>query len=385
MNILIAPDSFKGNLTSKEVASAIEKGIRRVLPKAYCKKVFMADGGEGTVAAIVQATDGRMVRKQVTGPLGAKVSARYGLFDNRKRAVLEMAEASGLPLVATDALNPMKTTSYGTGELIRAAVIRGVQDIILGIGGSATNDGGMGMAQALGVRFFDKRNRLIIQQGCGGILHRVHRIDLSNVIPELSKTTIRIASDVTNPLCGPRGASVIYGPQKGATPAMVKKLDNHLRAFAQIIHRDLGMNLLRMEGAGAAGGLGAGLVAFAGAKMSSGVDLVMEVIRLETHVAKADLVITGEGSVDRQTAYGKTPSGVARLARKHHVPVIAIGGSTAQDAHQIFDHGIDGVADCVERPMPLECALAMSKITLANCAERLMRFIMIGQRMHLKH
>lgn len=384
MKIVIAPDSFKGNMTSLEVACAIEKGIKRVLPKAKCVKIPMADGGEGTVQSLIDATGGRFIQKQVKGPAGRKVRARYGLLADGETAVIEMAEASGLPQVHGKEKNPMKTTTYGTGELIIDAVEKGAKRIIIGIGGSATVDGGAGMAQALGVRFLDGRGRTIKQDGAGGMLHKIAAIDMGGLHPGVRKTRIIIASDVDNPLCGRRGAAHVFGPQKGASPAMVKQLDGNLKHLGGLIKRQLQKDILKMSGAGAAGGLGAGLVAFAGARIRSGIDLVVEATGLKRHLKGADLVITGEGCVDFQTAFGKTPAGVAKAAKRLRVPVIAIGGALADDASGVFEHGIDGLASAAARDMSLEEAIRHSPRHLANAAERALRMILIGERMARK-
>lgn len=380
MKIVIAPDSFKGNLTSLEVAKAIEKGVRRVSPKARCTRVPMADGGEGTVQSLVDATGGRFVRKKVRGPAGRPVTARYGLLADKTTAVIEMAEASGLPLVTGRARNPLKTTTYGTGELMVDAMKKGARRIIVGIGGSATTDGGAGMAQALGVRFRDVNGRIIRGACTGGMLDRIASIDMDGLHPGVAKTEFIIAGDVDNPLCGKRGAAHVFGPQKGATPAAVKQLDANLKHFGGLIKKQLGINVITMPGAGAAGGLGAGLVAFAGANLRSGIDIVIEAVGLEKHMRGADLVITGEGRVDNQTAFGKTPAGVAGVARRHGVPVVAIGGGLSDDARDVFRHGIDGLEAAVARDMGLDEALANAGVFIANAAERIMRLILVGKR-----
>jgi len=379
LRIVIAPDSFKENLTSLEVATCIEKGIRRVMPRARCIKIPMADGGEGTVQSLVDATGGRFVRRRVTGPLGEKVMARYGILGDGTTAVIEMAEASGLPLVPRDKRNPLKTTTYGTGELIIDALKRGVSQIIIGIGGSATVDGGSGMAQAIGVRFLDAFGREITSLGCGGILARIADIDTRRIDPRIGKTGVIIACDVTNPLYGRSGAAYVFGPQKGATAAMVKTLDAGLAHYAAVIRKVLKKDVSRLKGAGAAGGLGAGLVAFAGAKMKRGIDLVVDVTGLVEQVRRADLVITGEGRVDFQTAFGKTPSGVAKAAGKFGVPCIAIGGSLADDAHGVFDHGIAGLESAAARDMDLAEAMRRSRKHLENAGERVIRLLLIGK------
>ncbi|MDZ7737299.1 MAG: glycerate kinase [Gammaproteobacteria bacterium] len=380
--IVIAPDSFKENLTSLQVAAAIEEGIRRVLPDVECIKVPMADGGEGTVQSLVDAVGGKFIRKQVQGPLGnKKVKARYGLLADGDGAVIEMAEASGLPLVAAGKRNPLKATTYGTGELIMDAIDHGARNIIIGIGGSATVDGGAGMAQALGVRFRDKNGRVLKSHAGGGMLNKIESIDMEHVDPRLRKTKIIIASDVDNPLVGAKGAAHVFGPQKGATPAMVKTLDSNLRHFGKVIKRDLGIGVNDMKGAGAAGGLGAGLVAFTNAKLQSGIDIIVKATGLEEYLRGADLAISGEGRVDSQTAFGKTPAGVAKAAKKARVPVIAIGGGLADDARDVFEHGIHGLESAAARDMSLEEAIRLSRPHLANAAERAIRMILLGRDM----
>lgn len=384
MKIVIAPDSFKENMTSLQVAKAIEKGIKRVLPKARCVAVPMADGGEGTVQSLVDATGGRIIRKRVTGPMSRPVNARYGMLGDGATAVIEMAEASGLPLVPRAERNPLKASTYGTGELILDACAKGAKTIIVGIGGSATVDGGAGMAQALGVRFLQASGKPLEAPAGGGVLHLIDRIDMRGLDPRVRKARIIIASDVDNPLCGKRGAAHVFGPQKGATPAMVRTLDDNLKHLGTLIKKQLKKNVLTLHGAGAAGGLGAGLVAFAGARMKSGIDLVIEATQLKKYVKGADLVITGEGRVDFQTAFGKTPSGVARVARAQGVPVVAIGGGLADDAAGVFKHGIDGLASATAREMDLDHAIKHSAAYLANAGERVIRLILIGRKMARK-
>lgn len=381
MKIVIAPDSFKENLTSLQVATAIEKGIKRVLPNADCVKIPMADGGEGTVQALVDATGGRIVRKQVTGPMGNPVNARFGLLGDGKTAVIEMAEASGLPLVEKSERDPSKASTYGTGELIKYALHRGVEAVIVGIGGSATVDGGAGMAQALGVRFMDKSGKPLADRASGGMLKQIFAIDSSALDPRVRRSKIVIACDVNNPLYGPRGAARVFGPQKGASPAMVKRLDDNLKHFGILLKKTFEEDIAKVPGAGAAGGLGAGLVAFAGAKMKRGIELVVKITGLERGLKHADLVITGEGRVDFQTAFGKTPAGVAEAAKRFKVPVIAIGGGLADDARGVFEHGIDGLASAAARDMDLAEAMRLSRVHLENAAERVMRLLLVGQKL----
>ena len=384
MKIVIAPDSFKENLTSLQVASCIEKGIRRVFPNAKCIKIPMADGGEGTVQSLVDATGGKIIKTKVTAPLGNKVTARYGMLGDGTTAVIEMAEASGLPLVPKNKRNPLKATTFGTGELIINAIDKGARTIIIGLGGSATVDGGAGMAQALGVRFLDKSGKVIRQKAGGGSLLLFHGIKMDQLDPRIRKTRFIIASDVTNPLCGKQGAAHVFGPQKGATPAMVMKLDENLKHYAGLIKKTNGLNVLNVKGAGAAGGLGAGLLAFTGAKMKRGVDLVVELTGLSKHLKNADLAITGEGRVDFQTAFGKTPAGVAKAAKKHKVPCVAIGGSLADDARGVFQHGIAGLESAAARDMSLEEAIQNSRKHLEYAGERVMRLLLVGNRMKIK-
>jgi glycerate 2-kinase len=355
MKIVIAPDSFKESLSALEVATEIEAGFREVFPEAHYQKVPMADGGEGTVAAMVAATGGRLVTVQVTGPLGEAVQACYGLTGDGETAVIEMAAASGLALVPPGLRDPLNTTSFGTGELIRAALDAGARHLIIGIGGSATNDGGAGMLQALGVQLLDRAGNQI--GFGGGSLASLERIDLSGLDPRLAGCRIDAACDVDNPLTGPRGASAVFGPQKGATPETVALLDHNLARYAEIISRDLGVSVAATPGAGAAGGMGAALLGFLGAGLRAGVSIVMEAVGLEALVRDADLVITGEGRIDSQTIQGKTPIGVARLAKRHGKPVIGIAGCLSGDAGVVHGHGIDAVFSVLGQPGSVQDAL----------------------------
>jgi glycerate kinase len=376
MKIVIAPDSFKGSLTALEVADAIKEGIKRVMPEAEIDEVPMADGGEGTVQALVDATSGQMITQEVCDPLGNPIEANFGILGDGKTAVIEMAAASGLPLVPDDKRNPMLTTTYGTGELIRAALDRGCRKLIVGIGGSATVDGGAGMAQALGAKLLDK-DGVDVPRGGGGLEH-LDRIDVSLLDLRIAEATTVVACDVDNPLVGPRGGPEVYGPQKGATPEMVKKLDKYLDRYADIIKRDLGADVKETPGAGAAGGLGAGLMAFLNAELRLGIDIVIEAASLEQHLEGADLVITGEGKIDRQTIYGKTPIGVAKTAKKFGIPVIGIGGGIGDDASVVYENGIDALMSIVSYPMPLEIAMERAHPLLADAAERAMRLMRIS-------
>lgn len=367
-----------------EVAEAMESGIKRVLLGAECIKIPMADGGEGTVRSLLDAVGGELIGCTVKGPAGRRVNACYGMLADNRTAVIEMAAASGLSLVGGRSKNPLKTTSYGTGELICDALDRGAEKIILGIGGSATNDAGVGMAQALGVVFRTGKGRIIRQMGAGGMLHKIESVDLEGRHPKLDRARILVACDVDNPLSGKNGAAYVFAPQKGADEAMVNTLDENLKHLARVIRRELDIAVDSVPGAGAAGGLGAGLLVFAGAELRSGIEIISKATSIETHLRSADLVFTGEGRVDFQTAFGKTPAGIARLAGRYGVPVIAIGGGLADDAGAAFNHGITGLEAAIARDMALDEALANSGEYIANAAERAIRLIKIGQGMKNK-
>lgn len=376
MKIVIAPDSFKGSLTAKEVALAIGQGILAVFPECEIVQVPMADGGEGTVQSLVDSTGGEIVKIEVTGPLGTPVKAFFGLLGDGLTAVIEMASASGLPLVPGDRRNPLLTTTYGTGELIRAALDLGVTNLVIGIGGSATNDGGAGMAMALGARLLDSQGRHL--GFGGGELSRLSGIDVSGLDPRLSLVRTTVACDVDNPLCGPRGASAVFGPQKGATPEMVQILDGNLDHYSRIIERDLGRKVAEVLGAGAAGGLGAGLLAFTNATVRRGVEIVIELTGLDQHLAGASLVITGEGQIDGQTARGKTPYGVAQLAKRHGLPVIAIVGGIGPGSEEVHGLGIDALVPILPRPMTVEEAMTRGFDLVASAAERTARLLRLA-------
>jgi len=386
LRIVVAPDSFKGALSARDVCDAMRLGIARAVPDAEIIAVPMADGGEGTVQSLTDATRGRLVARRVCGPLGDEVDAAFGILGDGETAVIEMAAASGLPLVPPSQRNPLLATTYGTGELIRAALNEGARKLIIGIGGSATTDGGAGMAQALGVRFLGAGGQVLARGLGGGALKDVERIDVSGLDPRLAGTETVVACDVDNPLCGPRGAAYVYGPQKGATPEQVEALDRNLAHFADVIERDLGKNIRGLPGAGAAGGLGAGLVAFLDAVLRPGVDIVTEVTRLREHLKSADLVITGEGQIDAQTLRGKTPIGVAKTAKEFGLPVIAIGGSIADDADVITGSEIDVVVGIADRPLSLEEAMAPStaKVLVTRTAQRVAKLIETGRAMTVR-
>jgi glycerate 2-kinase len=372
MKIVIAPDSFKESLTSLEAASAIERGFMEVFPDAEFIKVPMADGGEGTVQSLVDATGGRIVAKQVTGPLGAPVQGFFGISGDGKTAIIEMAAASGLHLVPPDERNPLITTTRGTGELMVEALNYGVTHLILGIGGSATNDGGAGMVQALGGRLLDREGKELGPGG--GVLHQLAAIDLSGLDSRFYQVDIEVACDVDNPLTGPRGATAIFGPQKGATSEMVDFLDTNLAHYASVIEQQLGRSVTDIPGAGAAGGLGAGLLAFLPVRLRRGVEIVLEAVELEKHVKGASLVITGEGKIDGQTAYGKTPIGVAATAKMHGVPVLAIAGNVAEDSTAVYEHGIDCVFSIIPGVLTLDDAFENAASYMYRTSYNLAKF-----------
>lgn len=375
MKIVIAPQSFKGSLSALEVAQAMALGIKRVLPDAETVAVPMADGGEGTVEALVDATCGQIITTDVTGPLGESITAKWGILGDGVTGIIEAAVASGITLVPPGKLNPLITTTYGTGELIGAALNAGCRKLIVGIGDTATNDGGAGMAQALGVRLLDNRGKELPWGGAA--LARLDRIDISGLDHRLAECQIVSACDVTNPLCGELGASVVYGPQKGASEEMCRRLDEALSHYAKVIRADLDIEVKDLPGAGAAGGLGAGLVAFLGAELLPGIDIVIESVGLVDHLGDASLVFTGEGRIDGQTLCGKTVSGVVAKAKALRIPTVAIVGEVAAGS-DVYRRGIDAVLSIAPGPISLEKSVADAASLIADAAERAMRLILIG-------
>lgn len=376
MKIVIASDSYKGSLDSLQVNEAMRKGILRVFEDAEIICIPIADGGEGTVDAVMTCCGGSYCYEMVTGPDGREVIARYGILPD-KSAVIEMAAASGLPLVQDVTPDTvMNSTTYGTGQLIASALDKGCRKIYIGIGGSATNDGGIGMLQALGVSFLDADNREV---GFGGkYLDKIARIDISNLDPRIRETELVVMSDVTNPLCGENGAAVVYGPQKGATEEEIAILDKGLAQFAELIcHMNL-PDIRNLPGAGAAGGLGGGLVSFLGAEIRPGIKAILEIADFEKSVQWADLILSGEGRIDGQSANGKVVSGIAEIAGKYNVPVIAICGSVEKDAREIFEKGISGMEAAVCRPVTLEKAMDEAEQNVIDAAERVMRMVKAG-------
>ncbi|MBN3491882.1 glycerate kinase [Vibrio neptunius] len=377
MKIVIAPDSFKESLTAVEVAQSIQMGLERVWPDAEFVKVPVADGGEGTVQSLIDATSGQKVFTEITGPLGETVQACYGVLGDGKTAVIEIAEASGLHLVPAEKRDPKITSSFGTGELIKHALSQGISRLIVGLGGSATNDAGAGMLAALGVTFIDKTGEEFVPVG-GASLANLARVDTSKLDPRLHQCEVVVACDVDNPLCGALGASAVFGPQKGATEQDVTLLDQSLEIFGQVTEKNVGVDVLTAAGAGAAGGMGAALLGYANAVLKPGIEIVLETVKLESKLIGANLVITGEGKIDDQTVHGKTPVGVAKLAKQFNLPVIAIAGCTGSHFQAVYEHGIDAVYACLSRPMSLQEAFHEAASNLANVAENVARTYQIS-------
>lgn len=374
--IVLAPDSFKESMTAKEVCEAMERGIRKANSQIRCIHIPMADGGEGTMQSLVDATGGRVYSKEVVGPLGNNVVAEYGILGNGEIGVIEMASASGIHLVDSEKRNPLITTTFGTGQLIKACLDKGVKKLLIGIGGSATNDGGAGFIQALGGRLLDE-NGDDLSYG-GGALAKLHTIDLSNLDERLKYVSVEVACDVNNPLCGKEGASYVFGPQKGATREMIEILDQNLSHYAEVIKEQLGKDVISKAGAGAAGGLGAGLMAFLDVKLKSGIEMVIEYANLEEKVRDADMVWTGEGSIDFQTQYGKTPLGVAMIAKKYNKPVIALAGRVGNDIDVLYDKGIDAIFGIMRGVTSIEEALVKGPENVEKTSENIIRLLNIS-------
>lgn len=371
--IILAPDSFKESMTAKEVCESMERGIKKADIKINCVHVPMADGGEGTMDSLVSAAGGKKYFMKVIGPLGNEVEATYGILGDGETGIIEMASASGLHLVPPEKRDPLSTTTYGTGQLIEACLDKKVKKLILGIGGSATNDGGMGLIQALGGKFMDKDGN---ELGFGGgELGKLVAIDLTNLDCRLKKVAIEVACDVTNPLCGINGASYVFGAQKGATYEMMQILDRNLMNYAKVIKNELGIDVLNIAGAGAAGGLGAGILTFLNGKLKKGVDIVVKYTKLEEKVKCADMVWTGEGSLDSQTQYGKTPFGVAAIARKYKKPVIVLAGKIGDDVEYLYENGISSVFCIIKEVTTLQEALVKGKENIEKTSENIIRLM----------
>lgn len=376
MRIVIAPQSLKGSLTAAEAGQAIARGVQSVYPTAEITLVPIADGGEGTVQALVDATGGTLVQHEVTGPLSEPVMAFFGLLGDGQTAALEMAACAGLPLVPPERRNPLITTTYGVGELILAALEQHCTHLLIGIGGSATNDGGAGMAQALGAQLLTMQGNEIARGGAA--LSTLAHILPHTLDERLRGCKVEVACDVTNPLCGLMGASAVYGPQKGATAEMVVELDEALAQYAQIIEQDLQRSVKDIPGAGAAGGLGAGLIAFLNAQLRPGAQIVLEAVHLEEHLRSADLIITAEGQIDEQTAYGKSVGAVASLARRYRIPVLALAGSLGPHYQSVYNLGIDAVIALPPRPLTLAYAMEHAAALVSDATERALRLLQVG-------
>ena len=369
--VLISPDSFKESLDGMEVSMAIREGLERAIDGVESICLPVADGGDGTIEALVKASNGSFMTTRVLGPLGVPIDAIWGVMGDGVTAVIEMARASGLALLTDEQRDPRYTTTFGTGQLIYEAIQKGYKKLIIGIGGSATNDGGVGMAQALGVKFLDQQGKELPFGGAP--LINLKEIDTSNISSEISELSVLVASDVSNPLCGKTGASAIYGPQKGANPTMVLELDSALKNYADVISSTLGKNVELSPGAGAAGGLGAGLMAFMDAELRPGIDLVTEALDFDKYLQDCDLVITGEGAIDGSTIFNKAPVGVAKRAKKYNIPVIAFAGTLGDGYQKVYEHGIDAVFNVQNKPMSLQDSMKDTKELLIDSVNRVMR------------
>lgn len=382
LTVVVAPSGFKESMSAQEAARSIAEGVRAATPHATIIELPLVDGGEGFTETLIEVTGGRLYPVTVTGPIGLPVRSHFGILGGRgpKTAVIEMAAAAGLRLVPRHRRNPLTTTTYGVGELIRAALDMGVKRVLLGCGDSGTNDGGAGMAQALGVRLLDADDLPI---GWGGAeLARLVSIDRSQRDPRLDKVRIDVACNIHNVLCGPRGVAHVFGPQKGASPEMVETLARALDNYASVIERDLGVDVRLMAGGGASGGLGAGLHALVGARLHPRYDIVMQYYDIDRYLRQADLVITAEGGIDFQTPYGKIPAEVARRAREYNVPVIALAGTVGQGARDNYAHGINAFTSVMPRPCTLEEAFTRAAEFTAACAENVMQMVLTGMQLN---
>ncbi|MFC2086884.1 glycerate kinase [Bacteroidota bacterium] len=373
MKIIIAPDSFRECCSATEVANSIKRGIHRVLPDAEILAVPVADGGEGTVDAILAAQGGHKIIVDAHDPLMRKIKSFFGILTDKTTGIIEMSAASGIALLKEEEKNPWNTTTYGTGELIREALDRGCKKLVIGLGGSATNDAGAGMVQALGVKLMDRMKQEI--KPAGGFLNQLETIDMSSIDKRVYETEILVACDVTNPLTGEKGASLVYGPQKGGNKEMLEKLDENLKHFARKIKEFLNKEVEHIPGTGASGGIAAGLLAFLNARLMPGIDLISDTIMLEEKMRNADLVITGEGKMDSQTKFGKTPFGVAKVAAKFNLPVIGIAGTLSDDASELYSNGFEVLLPIINKPMSLAEAISNAPLLLEQTGERLGRML----------
>ena len=378
VKIVISPQTFKGSISALDAAQAMRSGVLRVVPDAETVIVPVADGGDGTLETLVEGSGGEIKSVEVQGPLGERNEALWGAMGDGVTAMIEMARTSGLALVPLDSRDPLHSTTYGLGEAILAALDEGFRQFIVGIGGSATNDAGAGMAQALGVRLLDS-DGLELRPG-GAPLADLDNIDVSGIDPRVRESSFAVACDVTNPLTGPEGASAVYGPQKGATPEMVERLDSALCHLAEVVKRDLQVDVEHVQGAGAAGGLGGGMLAFLNADLRPGVDIVMDAVGIDEALEGADLVLVGEGEVDFQTVYNKAPIGVARRAKRLDIPVVSVSGGLGEGYKTVHDHGIDAAVAIPSAPMNLDESSERASELIANAAEQVMRLIRVGAR-----
>ena len=382
MKIVIAPQAFKGSISALDAATAAIEGIKRVFPLAEIVSVPVADGGDGTLETLIEGSGGVIHEIEVMGPLGERRAAQWGAMGDGVTAVIEMARTSGLALLAEEERNPLITTTYGLGEAMRQAMDSGYQRFIIGIGGSATNDAGAGMAQALGVRLLDSSGNDL--EFGGAPLARLSRIDMSGLHSKVGECEFLVACDVNNPLTGPTGASAIYGPQKGATQEMIAELDSALSHFAEVVKRDIGAEIGDVPGAGAAGGLGGGLIAFVGGQLRAGVDIVLDTVGLDDYLTGCDLVITGEGSMDHSTIYNKAPVGVAGRAKSLGIPVVGISGSLGAGFQDVHEYGIDALTAITAGPMSLDEASERAAELIANTTEQVMRLLKVGSGLSRK-
>ena len=378
MKIIIAPQEFKESLTGIQIARAMQEGVLRVWPEADAHLVPVADGGDGTLQSLVDASGGQILTAVVDDPLGRPIEAIWGALGDGRTAVIEMARSSGIALLKPDERDPLVTTTYGVGQLMSLALDAGYRNFIIGIGGSATNDGGAGMAQALGARLMDSEGNDLVRGG--GALANIHEIDVSTFDPRLSETTIDVACDVNNPLCGETGASAIFGPQKGADPETVQFLDNALERFGTLLNRDLGREVMDTPGAGAAGGLGAGLMAFTNAQLRTGADIVIDALDLNTRLSGASLVIVGEGQTDHSTMFNKAPVAVAQRAKALGIPTVAISGSLGKGFEGIHDLGIDAAFSILDHCMTLEDAISETATLVSDATEQVCRALSVSVR-----
>ncbi len=379
MKIVIAPQAFKGSLSALNVANAVQEGIRRIFPDAQILICPVADGGDGTLETLVESSGGKIMEANVTDPIGKPIAAQWGAMGDGNTAVIEMARTSGLALLTLEERDPLNATTYGLGEIIVSALNRGFRKFIVGIGGSATNDAGAGMAQALGIKLIDREGRNVPFGGAA--LQNLSSIETSSLDQRVLESNFQIACDVNNPLTGPEGASAVYGPQKGATEENVRQLDSALGVFAEVAKRDLGKDISNLEGAGAAGGLGAGMIAFIEGHLRAGVDIVLDTVNLAEKLEYADLVITGEGSIDFQTVYNKAPIGVARMAKERGIPTIGISGMLGENYQIVHDHGIDAALSITNGPISLEKALRNAPSLISEAVEESLRLISVGMRL----